>query len=332
MGETQLSTVVVTGGAGFIGSHLVDKLVQRGNKVIVIDNLSTGRVQNIGHHLGKEQFHFIEADVCEGLFAPLSQVLHGTGRLDAIVHLAAQTSVLRSMQAPLGDARINHLGLLQTLEFARYASPKKFIYASSAAVYGDKSSITLKETDEASPQSPYGVHKLAGEYMLKIYASASEMSWTVLRFFNVYGPRQDPQNPYSGVVSTFVHQALKGDRYLTIHGDGHQSRDFIYVEDVAWSMISICEARSVQVGVYNIGTGKETSILNLAQNIVKLVGSRAELRHVCRSRGDLCRSVADISSAAEMLGLRTPTSLEVGLEKTVDQMRSARLTARTLHD
>ena len=208
MDGKERDTVVVTGGAGFIGSHLVDELLHCGNRVIVIDNLSSGRIHNINRHLGTKQFHFIEADVCEGLFAPVLEVLHGTGPVDAIVHLAAQTSVVRSMRAPLEDARINHFGLLQALEFARYSSVKKFIYASSAAVYGDKISVPLKEMDSTSPKSPYGVHKLAGEHLLKVYAATLEMSWVALRFFNVYGPRQDPRNPYSGVISTFVHQAL----------------------------------------------------------------------------------------------------------------------------
>jgi UDP-glucose 4-epimerase len=322
MGEKVRATVLVTGGAGFIGSHLVDKLVHRGTRVIVIDDLSTGRIQNIARHLNTKQVQLIEADVCEGLLNPLYNVLHGTNSLDAIVHLAAQTSVTRSMQAPLEDARINYIGLLRTLELARIISTKRFIYASSAAVYGDPVSVPLKETDSARPQSPYGVHKLAGEHLLNVYAATLGISCFALRLFNVYGPRQALCNSYSGVVSMFAHQALRGDRYLTIHGDGHQSRDFIFVGDVASTIASVCESEEVPGGVYNVGTGKETTVLKLAQKILQIVGCSAELRHVCRCKGDLYRSVAD-RSASELLGLRKPTPLEVGLTQTLEHIRSA---------
>lgn len=191
------NAVLVTGGAGFIGSHAVDRLVEEGCTVIVVDNLSSGRMENIAAHTGSGHLFFAEADISDGLFAPVAPILAETGSIQAIVHLAAQTCVQRSVSSPLTDARVNYMGTLQVFEFARLHGIKKVVFVSSAAIYGDGAPVPTSESAPELPISPYGVHKLAGEYIMKYYARIHGIVGVGLRLFNVYGSRQNPRSSYS---------------------------------------------------------------------------------------------------------------------------------------
>ena len=198
---SESTLVLVTGGAGFIGSHTVDRLVEAGCRVIVVDDFSTGRRANLAQWSGDRRVEIIEADVAEDLVEPLAAVIGGHPRVDAVIHLAAQTAVSRSIEDPLSDLRVNYSGTVRVLDYARRTDVKKVILASSSAVYGNDANLPLSEEAATRPLSPYGVNKLSSERFLDCYASIWGLRWTAFRFFNVYGPRQDPSSPYSGVTS-----------------------------------------------------------------------------------------------------------------------------------
>jgi UDP-glucose 4-epimerase len=317
--ENRLTTAspvaLVTGGAGFIGSHVVDALLEEGFRVVVIDNLSTGKLANLNHATGS-RLKFIEADVCDGLFAATYDL---GARIELVVHLAAQTSVARSMASPLSDARSNYLGTMQVLEYARLVGAKRVVFISSSAVYGNVTSVPIGESNPTAPLSPYGVHKLLGEVLLGYYRDAHGMSVAAFRLFNVYGPRQDPGSPYSGVISVFAKRALANEP-LTIYGDGMQSRDFVFVADVVRAIIAAGTQHDTETGVFNIGTGNETTINDLAKTIIDLTGSRSRICYEDRRAGDVHRSLADISSATTRLGYKPRVSLRKGLSATLAWM------------
>src|SRR5262245_6494891 len=221
---------VVTGGAGFIGSHTVDRLISLGHHVVVLDDFRTGKRANLAQHAGKDQLDVVPCDVSHGIFAALAPLTAKHGPVERIVHLAAQVSVVHSVANPLVDMQVNYGGTLHVLEYARAAGVKKVVFASSAAVYGDVVAMPVDEDTPTRPVSPYGIDKLASEHALDYYAGVHGVPTTALRFFNVYGPRQDPSSPYSGVISIFADRARAG-RPLTIFGDGGQTRDFVYVGD-----------------------------------------------------------------------------------------------------
>lgn len=308
---------LVTGGAGFIGSHVVDALLDRGLRVIVVDNLSTGKRDNLAGQAGSGRLLFLEADICDGLFAVTYNLPSKWRKADIVIHLAAQTSVVRSIASPLSDARTNYFGTLQVLEYARHVAAERVVLISSSAVYGDLNAIPVDESHRTAPLSPYGVHKLMGEMVSGYYHRAYAQSMLALRLFNVYGPRQDPSSPYSGVISVFVKRALTGEP-LVIYGDGTQTRDFVYVGDVARAVVHASLAAEVETGIFNIGTGRETSINGLGRMIIDLAGTAAEMRHVDGRGGEVYRSVADISEARARLNFRPQTALRDGLRRTLE--------------
>ena len=283
---------------------------------IVIDNLSSGRIQNLAAHKRNGRLFFVEADVADGLFVPLATVLEAVGPIHVIVHLAAQTSVQLSICCPLSDARINHLGTLQVFEFARLHGVKKVIFISSAAIYGDAAPVPTTEAAPEMPISPYGVHKLAGEYIMKYYARVHGILGVGLRLFNVYGPRQNPRSPYSGVISVFCSQSIANNP-MTIYGDGRQTRDFVHVSDVVEAIVAAIRCDAMGDRVFNIGSGSACAIRDVAEIIRSACRSCSEISSAPARAGDIRHSCADVSAAGTALGFRPRVVIEAGLADTV---------------
>ncbi len=313
MGHAPL--VVVTGGAGFIGSHTVDALIASGHRVVVLDDFSTGKRANLAHHADTDRLHVVECDVSNGVFAALGPMTARFGPVERIVHLAAQVSVVSSIANPVTDMQINYGGTLHVLEYARACGVKKLVFASSAAVYGDVASLPVSEDAALQPLSPYGGHKLASEYALDTYATVHGVLTTALRFFNVYGPRQDPTSPYSGVISIFSDRAKAG-RALVIFGDGHQTRDFVYVGDVVRAIVAaLADGHSRLIA--NVGTGTEITIAELARTIVELCGGRSTIEHAPPRAGEILKSRARVDRLRDQLGVVAQTRLADGLRATL---------------
>lgn len=306
-----METIVVTGGAGFIGSHVVDALLTAGNRVVVLDNLSTGKRANLARWADNPALSIEVCDVAHGIFAPLLR--HGT--VDRIVHLAAQVSVVHSVQNPLVDMQVNYGGTLHVLEYARAHRVKKVVFASSAAVYGDVSEFPVPETAPCQPLSPYGIDKLASEFALDYYAAIHGVPTTALRFFNVYGPRQDPTSPYSGVISIFVDRA-RAAAPVTVFGDGLQTRDFVYVGDVVRAITAALRDGNARA-IANVGTGAEITVVELAQAIVALCGGNSEIRHAPPRAGEIVRSRARVERLRDLFGVVAQTPLKDGLRATL---------------
>jgi len=310
-----VETIVVTGGAGFIGSHVVDHFLDAGNRVVVLDNFSTGKRANLARWADHEHLHVVVCDVAHGIFAALAQITHMHGPVARIVHLAAQVSVVHSVQNPLVDMQVNYGGTLHVLEYARAHGVKKVAFASSAAVYGDVATMPVPEDAPCQPLSPYGIDKLASELALDYYANVHGIATTALRFFNVYGPRQDPSSPYSGVISIFSDRARAG-LPLTIFGDGSQTRDFIYVGDVVRALVAaVADGNSRAIA--NVGTGGEITVLELAKTIVELCGNRSEIIHAPARSGEILKSRARVDRLREMFGVVAKTKLVDGLRATL---------------
>jgi UDP-glucose 4-epimerase len=296
---------LVTGGAGFIGSHLVDALLARGDEVVVLDDMSTGHRSNL-----PAEVPLIEADVADA-----EAVRKAIGGADGCFHLAAVASVQRSNEDWLGTHRTNLTGTITVLDAARHAregGPVPVVYASSAAVYGDTQDLPIAETTPTRPLTAYGADKLGSELHAKVATLVHGVPTTGMRFFNVYGPRQDPKSPYSGVISVFAESVLTGRR-IGIHGDGGQTRDFIFVGDVADHLVAAMSTSAMRARIFNVCTGNATSILQLARTIMKASGRSFEIRHGPARSGDIRESVGDPSRAVAGLGLRALTPLADGL-------------------
>ncbi len=314
---------VVTGGAGFIGSHTVDRLVELGHRVIVLDDFRTGKRANLARWAGPEyvfdgtrpSVEIVACDVSHGIFAALAPLTAKHGPVERIVHLAAQVSVVHSVANPLVDMSVNYGGTLHVLEYARATGVKKVVFASSAAVYGDVSEMPVAEDVPTRPVSPYGIDKLASELALDYYANVHGVPTTALRFFNVYGPRQDPSSPYSGVISIFADRARAG-RPLTIFGDGGQTRDFVYVGDVVRAIVAALGDGGSRV-VANVGTGGEISVLELARAVVDLCGGRSPIEHAPARAGEILKSRARVDRLREVFGVVAETKLADGLRATL---------------
>jgi len=313
----------VTGGAGFIGSHTVDRLVELGHRVIVLDDFRTGKRANLARWLDpKHAFdgaepavEVVTCDVSHGIFAALAPLTAKHGPVERIVHLAAQVSVVHSVANPLVDMAVNYGGTLHVLEYARAMGVAKVVFASSAAVYGDVSVLPVGEDAPTRPVSPYGIDKLASELALDYYAAVHGVPTTALRFFNVYGPRQDPSSPYSGVISIFADRARAG-RPLTIFGDGSQTRDFVYVGDVVRAIVAALGDGNSRL-VANVGTGGEISILELARTIVELCGGASPIQHAPARPGEILKSLARVDRLRDALGVVAETRLVDGLRATL---------------
>lgn len=305
----KISHALVTGGAGFIGSHLVDELVAHGCRVTVLDNLSTGHRRNIDH-LGR-RIDFVEGDIRDADL--MDRVIQGC---DVVFHQAALVSVTQSVQDPCFSCDVNDLGTVRVLDAARRNGVRRIVMASSSAIYGDDPRLPKTEDMAARPMSPYAVQKLSGEYYASVFRGLFGLETVCLRYFNVFGPRQDPSSPYSGVISIFMTKAAAGQA-PTIYGDGGQSRDFIYVKDVVRANM-LAATRSEAAGrVFNVGTGSSITIIGLWQLIGELSNSAVNPLFAPPRAGDIRESVSDIGEIGKLLGFTPQVNLREGLIDTL---------------
>jgi UDP-glucose 4-epimerase len=299
---------LVTGGAGFIGSNTVDELVRRGHDVVVLDNLSTGKPENLAE--ARSKIKLIQVSITN--LEALREACRGA---DCVIHLAAQTSVPRSVKDPIETNLINVNGTLNVLVAAREAKVKRVVYASSCAVYGKTSVLRIPESAALAPISPYGVSKQVGEAYGRVLQEMYGLEFVSLRYFNVFGPRQDPSSPYSGVLSLFS-SALLGGTQPTIYGDGEQSRDFVYVENVVEANLLAAEAKDAPGLAINVGTGNRCTLNQTLALLEKIAGRPAQAKYVSAREGDIRDSQADIGLARQALGYHPRIGLEEGLRRT----------------
>jgi UDP-glucose 4-epimerase len=298
--------IIVTGGAGFIGSHIVDGLINRGNEVCIIDNLSTGSKENIN-----PKAKFYKTDVQD---KEISEIFEKE-KPDIVFHLAAQINVRESVKNPTEDAKINILGSLNILENCKKSKVKKIIFASTGgAIYGEADIIPTPENYAEFPLSPYGIAKLAVEKYINYYSKNFGLPFTALRFGNVYGPRQNPEGE-AGVISIFCDKFLKKEQPV-INGDGKQTRDFVFVEDVADACLMFAENN--KTGIFNIATGKETDINEIFDKVKEITGSDYQKAYGTQNAGEQKRSCLDCSKAKNEAGWEAKYSVEEGLIKTVN--------------
>jgi len=301
---------LVTGGAGFIGSHIVEKLVQAKEKVRVLDNFSSGRRENLKDLLDK--IELVEGDIRD--FWTVIKAVEG---VDFILHQAALTSVQRSIKNPLTTNEVNINGTLNLLEAAKIHQVKRFIYASSSSVYGDTPTLPKVETMCPNPISPYAISKLAGEEYCQVFYKVYGLETVSLRYFNVFGPRQNPVSEYAGVIPRFIMALLNGNK-PSIFGDGEQSRDFTYVENVVDANLSACKVSSVAGESINIACNQRHTLNQLWNNLVHLAGKRQEPAYTDPKPGDVRHSLGDIDKAKKLLNYQVKTDFEEGLKKTLD--------------
>jgi nucleoside-diphosphate-sugar epimerase len=299
---------LITGGAGFIGSHIAEALVKQGCDVIIFDNLASGHIGNIAHL--KNSVSFVQGDIQDD--GALMKACKGC---DIIFHHAAVVSVTQTVAEPITSAIVNDLGTLKVLELARQNGVKRVILASSSAVYGDDPQLPKSESMPARPQSPYAVQKWTNEQYAKLYYSLYGMETVCLRYFNVYGPRQDPSSPYSGVISIFMTKASQNIA-PNIYGDGRQTRDFVFVKDVVQANLLAAENASAPGEVFNVGTGDSIEINTLWNKVAGIAHCELKPHHGSARTGDIIHSLANIQKASRCLGFKPSISFDEGLTQT----------------
>jgi nucleoside-diphosphate-sugar epimerase len=305
---------LVTGAAGFIGSNIVEELVARGEKVRALDDFSTGRRENLAPFLDR-------IELLEGSLNDAELLARAVGGVDYVLHQAALPSVPRSVSDPLASHDANATGTLKLLIAARDEGVKRLVFASSSSVYGDSPELPKHEAMPTRPRSPYAVNKLAGEEYCKVFASVYGLPAVALRYFNVFGPRQDPKSQYAAVIPAFITAALEGRRPV-VHGDGLQTRDFTYVQNVVSANLLACEAPEAVGEALNIACGERVSLLDLLAQIGRITGRTIEVQFDPERPGDVKHSLADIGKAERLLGYHPVVPFEHGLERTVEYFRS----------
>ena len=306
---------LVTGGAGFIGSNIVDELVRRGHEVTVLDDLSTGAEINLADARAKVDFRV-------GSIADLAAVQSACHKMDYVIHLAARTSVPKSVVDPIETNRVNIDGTLNVLVAARDAKVRRVAYAASSSAYGETPTLPKIETMPAEPISPYGVTKFVGELYAQVFGRVYGLENASVRYFNVFGPRQDPTSQYSGVLSRFMLAAIEGAP-LTIYGDGEQTRDFTYVDNVVDETLRACEASGASGKVFNGGTGARITLNQVVKLLEKITGKKLPVRYDPPRAGDIRDSQADISLAKKILDYSPLVMFEEGLARTWQWYRTA---------
>lgn len=306
----QLSTILVTGGAGFIGSHLVEALVARGERVRVLDDFSTGWRENLAGVA-----HRIE--LVEGDVAHLPTVQAAMEGVDHVLHQAALPSVPRSIEDPAATHRANVQGTLNVLLAAKEAGVKRVVYASSSSVYGDSPQLPKRETIPPRPLSPYAASKVAAEEYCRVFAHVYGLPTVILRYFNIFGPRQDPTSQYAAVIPKFITAMLRGKRPV-IYGDGRQCRDFTYVDNVVRANLLACQDGIPSGEVFNVACGRRHTVLELVEVLNHILGTEIEPRFAAPRPGDVRHSLASLTKAEEVLGYRVVVDFLAGLQRTVE--------------
>ncbi|MDP1568667.1 MAG: SDR family oxidoreductase [Vicinamibacterales bacterium] len=320
-----MSLYVVTGGAGFIGSHLVEALLGRGERVRVVDNLSTGKRGNVDaavQSVGSGGRPFGRPELVVGDLGDLDFARRALEGATIVLHQAAIPSVPRSVKEPVASNRANIDATLNVLVAARDTGATRVVFAGSSSVFGDTPTLPKREDMPTSPLSPYALQKLVGEQYLRLFTDLYGLETVVIRYFNVFGPRQDPSSPYSGVISLFIKALLAGTAPM-IHGDGEQTRDFTFVANVVDGVLRATEAPDVTGQVINVATGTRTSLNELLRVLQALMGTSLVPAYGPGRDGDVRDSQADISKAARLLGYTPRVSLEDGLRQTVEWYRAS---------
>jgi UDP-glucose 4-epimerase len=309
-----MTKYLVTGGAGFIGSHIATALVIRGDQVRVFDNLSTGTRANLEHLKG--QVEFVEGDLLDR--PALEKAMSG---VEVVYHQAALASVPRSVVAPLDTHAACVTGTLHVLDTARQADVRRVVYAGSSSAYGNQPYMSKREQDVPVPLSPYAAAKFAGESYCRAFTATYGLETVTIRYFNVFGPRQDPQSEYSAVIPIFVTKMLAGEK-PTVYGDGYQSRDFTYIDNVVAGNLAAADAPQASGQVFNIACGRQFSLLDLLNSINNVLGTQIEAKFAEARAGDVRESLADISAAREVLGYEPRVDFEEGLRRSIEYYRS----------
>ena len=305
---------LVTGGAGFIGSHIVDALLEGGHQVRVLDNLSTGNLKNLSHVA--DRIEFIEGDVREA-----QAVAKAVRKVDCVFHQAALPSVPRSVENPLETHHACITGTLNVLNESRLAGVQRVVYAGSSSAYGNLAFSSKRETDRPGPLSPYAVAKLSGEYYCHAFYQTYGLPTVAIRYFNVFGPRQDPNSAYSAVIPLFIGALLKGQRPV-IYGDGLQSRDFTFVKNVVHGNLLASQAQGVGGRVFNVAGGRSFSLLELLAKLNNYLGTSVDPIHKDPRTGDVKHSLADITQASQALSYEPVVDFDTGLQLSIDYYRT----------
>jgi len=306
---------LVTGGAGFIGSNVVDELVRRGQQVTVLDDLSAGKESNLADIRGKIDLHV-------GSITDLATVQSACHGADFIIHLAARTSVPRSVLNPIETNHVNIDGTLNVLVAARDAEVRRFVYAASSSAYGETPTLPKTEAMRSDPISPYGITKYVGELYAQVFGRVYGLENVCVRYFNVFGPRQDPSSQYSGVLSRFMLAVIEGQQPV-VYGDGEQSRDFTFIENIVDQTLRACEAKGASGMVFNGGTGERITLNKVLKLLEKITGKKIQAKYDPPRTGDIRDSQADVTLAQKVLGYEPRVHFEEGLERTWQWYKNA---------
>jgi len=326
-----METILVTGGAGFIGSHLVGAAIRRGLRVRILDNLETGKIGYLAEVLNipireeKIPLRVGLTEACELMIGDIRDPVtcaEACAGVSVVLHEAARRSVPRSVEDPLGTVEVNTAGTVRLLMAAKATGVRRFVYASSSSVYGDNPELPNREEQRPSPISPYAASKLGGEHYCRVFSRLHGLSTISLRYFNVFGPRVDPLSQYAAVIPRFIAAALTGAP-VSVHGDGQQSRDFTYVDNVVMANFLAMEAPMGDGDVFNVSGGQRVTVLELVDAIERIVGQRPRAVHTAPRPGDMRHSFADISAARARLGYEPQIGFEEGLRLTVRALEAA---------